>query len=229
MAEGRRAPLPGLYRSSPRLLSSVDDSRRTAIASGGRREKGRNSDDLQVLTHHRNRRHGSREGVPTALSEGRLAGSPEQGGVSFFHANERATLAAQPISAVVSRPDSHDIVRQNGVEFFYANERATIGSGPVSTIVSRPDSHDIVRQAENGYIHASDRARRINTVVPTAYLDAHERSAPPAGSQPSSSDAAGSGSERDWSQLGIGLGLGLLLAVGLFLAMRMTRVRPLAH
>jgi hypothetical protein len=134
-------------------------------------------------------------GVPTALGEGRLAGSLEQDGVSFF----------------------------------YANERATIGSGSVPTIVSRPDSHDIVRPATNGYIDASDRARRINTVVPTAYLDAHERSAPPTGSQPSSSDAAGSGSDRDWSQLGIGFGFGLLLAVGLFLAMRMTRVRPLAH
>jgi hypothetical protein len=85
------------------------------------------------------------------------------------------------------------------------------------------------RTATNGYIDASDRARRINTVVPTAYLDAHERSAPPTGSQPSSTDATGSGSDRDWSQLGIGFGLGLLLAVGLFLAMRMTRVRPLAH
>jgi hypothetical protein len=99
----------------------------------------------------------------------------------------------------------------------------------VSTGVSRPDSHDIVRPADNGYIDASDRARRINTVVPTAYLDAFERSAPPKASTPISSEASGSGSERDWSQLGIGFGLGLLLAVGLFLAMRMTRVRPLAH
>jgi hypothetical protein len=118
-------------------------------------------------------------GVPTALGEGRLAGSPEQ--------------------------DS------------------------VSTGVSRPDSHDIVRPADNGYIDASDRARRINTVVPTTYLDAFERSAPPKGSTPISTGASGSSSERDWSQLGIGFGLGLLLAVGLIVAMRMTRVRPLAH
>jgi hypothetical protein len=134
-------------------------------------------------------------GVPTALGEGRLAGSIEQDGVAAFYANERATLAQQS----------------------------------VSTGVSRPDSHDIVKASDNGYIDASDRARRINTVVPTAYLDAFERSAPPKGSTPISSEASGSGSERDWSQLGIGFGLGLLLAVGLFLAMRMTRVRPLAH
>ena len=134
-------------------------------------------------------------GVPTALGEGRLAGSPEQDGVSFFYANERATLAEQSVSSAVSRPDSHDIVQP----------------------------------ATNGYIDAADRAQRIDIVVPTAYLDAFERSAPPKGSPSISTEAAGSGNDRDWSQLGIGFGLGLLLAVGLLLAMRMTRVRPLAH
>ena len=118
-------------------------------------------------------------GVPTALGEGRLAGSLED--------------------------------------------------QPVSTGVSRPDSHDIVQPTANGYIDAADRAQRIDVVVPTAYLDAFERSAPPKGSTPISTQASGSGSERDWSQVGIGFGLGLLLAVGLLLAMRMTRVRPLAH
>jgi hypothetical protein len=120
-------------------------------------------------------------GVPTALGEGRLAGSPE------------LSVSTQP------------------------------------TAVSRPDSHDIVRPVSNGYIDASDRARRINTVVPTAYLDAFERAAPPKGSQPVSVDATGSGNELEWPQLGIGFGLGLLLAGGLLLAMRMTKIRPLAH
>ena len=35
--------------------------------------------------------------------------------------------------------------------------------------------------------------------------------------------------ELDWSQLGIGFGMGLLLALGLYLAVRVTRIRPLAH
>jgi hypothetical protein len=168
-------------------------------------------------------------GVPTAFGEGRLAGSPEPDGVAFFYANERATLAQQSIPTAVSRPDSHDIVRQDGVAFFYANERATLAEQSVPTSVSRPDSHDIVRPTVNGYIDAADRARRIDTVVPTAYLDAFERSAPPKASTPISTEATGSGNELDWSQLGIGFGLGLLLAVGLILAMRMTRVRRLAH
>ena len=38
-----------------------------------------------------------------------------------------------------------------------------------------------------------------------------------------------SGSEIEWSQLGIGFGLGILLIAGLWLAMRMTKGRPLAH
>jgi hypothetical protein len=43
-----------------------------------------------------------------ALGEGRLAGSQEQNGVTYFYANERATLADQPMVGVVSRPDSHE-------------------------------------------------------------------------------------------------------------------------
>ena len=133
-------------------------------------------------------------GVPTALGEGRLAGSPEP------------SVAAS-----------------------YANERATPVQQSTSIGVSRPDTHDIVRPATNGYLDASDRARRINIVVPTAYLDAHERSAAPKGSQAVATEVPDSANGPDWSQLGTGFGLGLLLAVALFVAMRMTRVRPLAH
>jgi len=38
-----------------------------------------------------------------------------------------------------------------------------------------------------------------------------------------------SGREIDFPQLGIGLGIGVLLALGLYLAVRFTRVRPVAH
>jgi hypothetical protein len=38
-----------------------------------------------------------------------------------------------------------------------------------------------------------------------------------------------SGREIDVPQIGIGLGLGVLLALGLYLAVRLTRVRPIAH
>ena len=46
--------------------------------------------------------------VPTAFGEGRLAGSPEPDAVAYSYANERATLADQPL-VVVSRPDSHEV------------------------------------------------------------------------------------------------------------------------
>lgn len=48
-------------------------------------------------------------------------------------------------------------------------------------------------------------------------------------SVPSPVTATGSGREIDFPQVGIGLGIGLLLALGLFLAMRHTRIRTLAH
>jgi hypothetical protein len=38
-----------------------------------------------------------------------------------------------------------------------------------------------------------------------------------------------SGREIDVPQIGIGLGLGILLALGLYLAVRLTKVRPVAH
>ena len=41
--------------------------------------------------------------------------------------------------------------------------------------------------------------------------------------------SANSGSEIEWQQLGIGFGLGILLVAGVWLAMRMTKVRGLAH
>ena len=46
-----------------------------------------------------------------------------------------------------------------------------------------------------------------------------------------STPAAAISSPRDieWLQIGIGFGGGVLLAIGLFLAMRMTRVRQPAH
>ena len=50
-------------------------------------------------------------GVSTAFGEGRLAGSQEQSGVAYFYANERATLADQPLIGVVSRPDSHETIK----------------------------------------------------------------------------------------------------------------------
>jgi YD repeat-containing protein len=148
-------------------------------------------------------------GVPTALGEGRLAGSVDPQG-DFWNYDANGAKIADTSPGV----STEELARLYG------------GGQP---LVSRPDSHDIVRQEVTGYIDAAARAQRIDVVVPTAFSDAHERSAPPQGSEPVATVGTGSGSDLEWPQLGIGFGLGLLLAVGLFLAMRMTKVRPLAH
>ena len=43
------------------------------------------------------------------------------------------------------------------------------------------------------------------------------------------SSSTSAGRELEWPQIGMGFGLGLALALGLFMAMRYTRIRPLAH
>ena len=72
--------------------------------------------------------------VPTALAEGRLAGSQELSGVADVYANERATLVDQPVVGVVSRPDSHE----TATPFTYqdAGERASrISTTPTRDVV----------------------------------------------------------------------------------------------
>jgi len=152
--------------------------------------------------------------VPTALGEGRLAGSEQQSGVAYFNANERATLANEPMA---------------GVAYFYANERATLANRQVPGVVSRPDSHEI--STPFSYIDAGDRATRISSPPSRDVVllsgDDHVTSQPAEVSTPVAS--SNSGNDIDWSQLGIGLGIGIALALGLMLVFRATRQRPLAH
>jgi hypothetical protein len=46
---------------------------------------------------------------------------------------------------------------------------------------------------------------------------------------PAPAATIGTAGDVEWRQIGIGFGGGVLLAIGLFLAMRMTRVRQTAH
>ena len=46
---------------------------------------------------------------------------------------------------------------------------------------------------------------------------------------PTTVTATSSGRDIDVPQVGVGLGIGLLLVLGLYLAMRFTRIRPVAH
>ena len=93
-------------------------------------------------------------GVPTAFGEGRLAGSQEQDGVSFFYANERTTLADQSISTGVSRPDSHEVNRSLGyLDAAARAERAAALQGRV--VLLSGDDHVTVTPADTSTPSAS--------------------------------------------------------------------------
>jgi hypothetical protein len=80
------------------------------------------------------------------------------------------------------------------------------------------------------YFHANEvaTAARSGETDLSTYRDGPERAVLP--SAPVQTTATSdSGRQIEWPQLGIGFGLGILLAVGLWLAMRVTKFRPLAH
>jgi hypothetical protein len=150
-----------------------------------------------------------------------VEGSVERpdGGVAYFYANERATLASPVTSvyrdaherlpatveqAIDLRSDAgikaHGSDPEAAVTFFYANERSTLASsGERAAGDSRTDSGTGIHS-----VFASDEP--VSTTPPV-----------------------GSGGETEWPQIGVGLVIGIMLALGLLLAMRATRTRPLAH
>ncbi|HEY6113374.1 MAG TPA: hypothetical protein VIV37_04655 [Gaiellaceae bacterium] len=164
-------------------------------------------------------------GVPTGLAERQLVGLAEPDGVAYFYANERATLAQQSDS-----PARHSDSSETAA--FLANERATL----------QATAPDWFERAAAVAVQKSARARHSDSSETAAFL-ANERAtlvgqgsgsvvSDPVQLDPNEASptvSVSSGSEIEWSQLGIGFGLGILLIAGLWLAMRMTKGRPLAH
>jgi hypothetical protein len=155
-------------------------------------------------------------GVPTALGA-----DPQQDGVAYFYANERATLVEQPMSGAVAH-DSHHVIQPavtgsaDAVEFFYANERATMGLDSQAPFVS-PDTQERIEAAGQPTANLLTRSDSAESAIVAGQLDAPVVS------------TGSSGTEIEWPQVGIGLGIGILLGLGLWLALRYSRVRPLAH
>jgi hypothetical protein len=155
--------------------------------------------------------------VPTALGEGRLAGSNPQDAVTYFKANELSTLVQQPVQ-LDRRTDA------------WNRTQAPIVSTQLGTY---PDAGKRVGVFEHGignYVDANQRGvAPLNTQDGIdGYVDANQRG----GRVPSGDvvSASSPGTDFDWSQLGIGFGIGLALALGLLLTIRATRNnRPLAH
>jgi hypothetical protein len=99
---------------------------------------------------------------------------------------------------------------------------------PVSTAVR---GERFIPGASNDPVSTVVRGERfIPGAAPAAPAIGGERFIEGAPSNPVvTSSGTGWNVELDWSQLGIGVGMGLLLALGLYLAVRVTRIRPLAH
>ncbi|MBA3565569.1 MAG: hypothetical protein M3Q67_07265 [Actinomycetota bacterium] len=105
-------------------------------------------------------------------------------------------------------------------------ERAVAAQHRSTAIVS-PDAVDRAVAARL----ASQSASQPNPRAMLASDSVHSALAANAATltSPDSVTSNGSGRELEWPQIGIGFGVGILLALGLFLAMRYTRIRTLAH
>ena len=123
--------------------------------------------------------------------------------VAAFLANERATLAQQ----------SDSLARQ--------------GDSPATAAFYTDESVSRARQEAVAAFLANERATLVEQGSSSVGSRDQVRLDPD--NVPSPAVSVSSGSEIEWPQLGIGFGFGILLVAGLWLAMRMTKVRGLAH
>jgi len=157
--------------------------------------------------------------VPTALGEGMLAGSNQpdvkQAAIVSENTPESALLRAERL-------------RSEGL-----NKKYGLGEFAPSAVSTYKDANERVVEpqsvrAERLRSEGLNRMYGLGEFAPTLnYRDANERADLP--TTPVVEPVTSSGSELEWPQLGIGFGFGILLVAGLWLATRMTRVRPLAH
>ena len=160
-------------------------------------------------------------GVPTALAERQLVGSPEQDAVAYFYANERATLARRArrgrVTSATAASTARDVAQR-------VTRRSTSDSPrplPLRESVARTGQEAVAA------FYANERATLVEQGSRSVGTDDQVRLDP--NNVPSPAVSVSSGSEIEWPQLGIGFGLGILLVAGMWLAMRMTKGRPLAH
>jgi hypothetical protein len=175
-------------------------------------------------------------GVPTALGKGQAP----QSAVEYFKANELATLVQSDKPSAVEYFKANELAtlvesgKPSAVEYFRANELATLVQSE-SALGGYRDAHERTvgtgnQAAVAAYRDSFERRHVARTGLESnvaTYRDAFERSNPQTASVTSS--PVGSGTEIEWPQVGIGLALGVALMLGLLLAMRITRIRPLAH
>lgn len=103
---------------------------------------------------------------------------------------------------------------------------AGVGNGKVSAVDARERSFgakQVATPAPDWFERAADKATRDYRVP---VVDDRFRIDPTSGP---GTGTVSSGRDLELPQIGIGLGIGLALALGLFVALRYTRTRPLAH
>ncbi|HET9438001.1 MAG TPA: hypothetical protein VFO64_07350 [Gaiellaceae bacterium] len=111
------------------------------------------------------------------------------------------------------------------------NQQYELGDYGVSSVDARERSLTAKHEAQvaatpypDWFERAATAAIRDNReIVVDDRFDLHPQQVP------TTVTATSSGREIDAPQIGIGLGLGVLLALGLYLAVRFTRIRPVAH
>jgi hypothetical protein len=176
-------------------------------------------------------------GVPTALGEGRLAGSLEptlaqpdpmiEDGFAQAVAAKKA-LSSPIVSERIGEPQWLKAERARGEAL---NRKYGLGEFASKTYV---DAHERVVQPQSLKAEMA-RSEGLNRMyglgefaVTNGYVDAHERAVPPTSSTKPVSVTT-SGRDVEWPQIGVGFGIGILLLLGLGLAMRAAHVRPFAH
>jgi hypothetical protein len=174
--------------------------------------------------------------VPTAFGQAQLVGSSQPDAVAYFYANERATVPFGPVihdhgdatQAKLQAKLQRQLV--DAVQYFYANERATVPFGPV--IHDHGDATQAKLQLQvppMEVIRDHGDATQAKLVQRESSGGSRDQVRLNPNGRSTRTGSAGSSSQIEWPQLGIGFGLGILLVGGLWLAMRMTKGRVLAH
>jgi hypothetical protein len=171
-------------------------------------------------------------GIPTAFGEGQLGGPSD--GVAYFYADERATLDLGPVihdhGDATEAKLPMEVIRDHGdatqAKLVLQSLRMGVirdhgDASQAKFLLQSPAMGDI---RDHGDATQAKLVEQVSTSVGSSDqvgLDSNSLSTPTV--------SASSGSEIEWPQLGIGFGLGILLVAGLWLAIRMTKGRPLAH
>lgn len=167
-------------------------------------------------------------GAPTALAEGRMAGSSESDGLAFFKANEISTLTQQGVSTLGSYVDAGE--RSSTVQGGQELRALKLRSEGMNRIYGLGEFQPQEIKALHARSEALNRQYGLGAYATTAGSSTYRESGQRAVPQPTSpgNSPITTGNDFEWPPVGIGLLIGLFLVLGIGLAVRKTHIRP-AH